>query len=85
MLDGVVASLVGGLSDAFESRVTAFVSDIKTAIGGPATRGGDGDEPDTGRSRPLAHQSEPGAHSDRVDVRTRPADAAVGLQSQRAD
>src|SRR5687767_3139345 len=76
MLDGVVASLVGGLSDAFESRVTAFVSDIKTAITEPTTRAGDGAGRGAGLARALADQSGPGTD--------RAGDTAVSLP-QRAD
>ena len=37
VLDDVVANLVTGLHDAFESRVTALVDDLKTAIGAPTS------------------------------------------------
>ena len=39
LLDDIVASLVGGLHDAFESRITTLVGDLKTSIGVPATPG----------------------------------------------
>ena len=46
VLDDVVSSLVSGLHDAFESRVTSLVDELKTALGVPARRdlaqGGDG-------------------------------------------
>ena len=35
LLDDVVATLVGGLHDAFESRINTFVGDLKTAVTGP--------------------------------------------------
>jgi uncharacterized protein DUF3618 len=35
VLDTVVANLVGGLHDAFETRVTALVNDLKSSIGAP--------------------------------------------------
>ena len=38
VLDEVVANLVGGLHEAFESRITSMVDDLKTAIGAPATK-----------------------------------------------
>ena len=38
VLDDVVANLVSGLHGAFESRITALVDDLKTAIGAPTTR-----------------------------------------------
>jgi hypothetical protein len=39
VLDDVVAGLVGGLHEAFESRITSMVNDLKTAIGAPTTGG----------------------------------------------
>ncbi|HUQ81930.1 MAG TPA: DUF3618 domain-containing protein [Gemmatimonadaceae bacterium] len=42
VLDEVVANLVGGLHEAFESRITTLVDDLKTAIGAPASRPGAG-------------------------------------------
>jgi hypothetical protein len=38
VLDEVVANLVSGLHEAFESRITSIVDDLKTAIGAPATK-----------------------------------------------
>ena len=38
VLDEVVANLVGGLHEAFESRITSMVDDLKTAIGAPVTK-----------------------------------------------
>ena len=40
VLDSVVASLVGGLHDAFESRIISMVHDLKSAVGSsrPGTR-----------------------------------------------
>ncbi len=37
VLDDVVAGLVSGLHEAFESRITSMVNDLKTAIGAPTT------------------------------------------------
>ena len=37
LLDDVVATFVGGLHDAFDSRVNTLVSDLKTSIGAPIT------------------------------------------------
>ncbi len=45
VLDDVVSNLVTGLHDAFESRITALVNDLKTAIGAPTGRQGDGPVP----------------------------------------
>jgi len=43
VLDDVVASLMGGLSTAFQGRIEGLVNELKEAIGAPATpRGGDG-------------------------------------------
>ena len=38
VLDEVVANLVGGLHEAFESRITSIVDDLKTAIGAPVSK-----------------------------------------------
>jgi hypothetical protein len=35
VLDDVVANLVGGLHDAFQSRITSLVDDLTTSIGAP--------------------------------------------------
>ena len=40
MLDDVVANLVGGLQEAFESRITSMVNDLKSAIGAPVSQPG---------------------------------------------
>jgi hypothetical protein len=40
LLDDVVSNLVTGLHDAFDTRVTALVDDLKTAIGAPAGQTG---------------------------------------------
>ena len=37
LLDDVVATFVGGLHDAFESRVNTLVTDLKSSIGAPVT------------------------------------------------
>jgi hypothetical protein len=44
VLDDVVSTLVTGLHDAFETRINALVSDLKTAIGAP-TQTGNGPAP----------------------------------------
>ena len=40
VLDDVVANLVGGLHEAFESRITSMVNDLKSAIGAPVSQPG---------------------------------------------
>jgi hypothetical protein len=83
-LDDVVANLIGGLHEAFESRITAMVNDLKTAIGAPVTRTG---TPDGARA-PAPSPGQPASSpvlADRLDVGARPADVLGGAQPQRAD
>lgn len=54
VLDTVVANLVGGLHDAFETRVTALVNDLKSSIGAPV---GDRYTGMAGRSADVASRS----------------------------
>lgn len=54
VLDTVVANLVGGLHDAFETRVTALVNDLKSSIGAPV---GDRYTAMAGRSADVASRS----------------------------
>ena len=58
VLDDVVANLVGGLHDAFESRITTLVGDLKTAIGAPTTTSpAPTAQPATARPAPIADMS----------------------------
>ena len=72
VLDDMVASLVGGLHDAFESRVTSLVNELKSAIGTPTAgsevRATDGAPP---RQAAAASQAYDGA--------------GLGVQPGRAD
>jgi len=81
VLDDVVSNLVTGLHDAFESRITALVNDLKTAIGAPTK--GDGPVPSPslgydGRATATPTQRPPGAtpvdtYGSRVDTGVSPA------------
>lgn len=75
LLDDVVASLVGGLHDAFESRISTLVGDLKSAIGAPTTATNQTVPGTPARSAPLA------------DVPAMPAsgDGASTYQPIRAD
>lgn len=84
VLDEVVANLVSGLHDAFESRITSVVNDLKTAIGAPVSPAG----ATTSGARapaPTSEQSTAGVVADRIDVGARPVDVMAGVQPQRAD
>ena|SRR5215207_8948799 len=52
LLDDVVATFVGGLHDAFDSRITALVGDLKSAIGAPTAQPAQG-APNTSPARPT--------------------------------
>jgi hypothetical protein len=71
LLDDVVASFVGGLHDAFDSRINALVTDLKTAIGAPVP----------GANQPVA--SPPARSAPVADVVR--ADSATAYDSMRAD
>ena len=82
VLDEVVANLVGGLHEAFESRITTMVNDLKSAIGAPVSQpGSNGGVRTSGTSADQASSST--LVADRVDA-SRPVDT-IGVQSQRAD
>jgi hypothetical protein len=82
VLDDVVANLVGGLHEAFESRITSMVNDLKTAIGAPVS-------PQPGTRAPIVATEPPPAPvvplADRVDTGSRPVDLSGGAQPLRAD
>jgi hypothetical protein len=75
LLDDVVATLVGGLHDAFESRISTLVGDLKTAIGAPNTT----TSPTTpaGAARPVPMADIPATPSS--------VDGASAYQPLRAD
>ena len=80
VLDDVVANLVNGLHDAFETRVTALVDELKTAIGAPVAQR-------TSRgSADLGQRNAGDVHPSAYDRGTsRPADESIGIQATRAD
>ena len=83
LLDDVVATFVGGLHDAFESRINTLVGDLKNAIGAPPTGQTTGNGGVAGtRPSPTA----PGADmaSDRT-YNPQPVDSTGGYQPIRAD
>ena len=82
VLDDVVANLVGGLHEAFESRITSLVTDLKNAIGAPSQSGANG-----GTRSPFVSADQPSTPpmADRVDVGARPTDVMGGAQPLRAD
>jgi len=41
-LDDVVATLVSGVHEALDQKITGWVGEVKSAIGAPMTHGGDG-------------------------------------------
>ena len=81
LLDDVVATFVGGLQDAFESRINTLVGDLKNAIGATtAQTAGNGGVAGTRKS--------PTAPMDTVSDRSfdpQPVDSTGGYQPIRAD
>ena len=78
VLDDVVASLMSGLHEAFDTRVTSLVDDLKTAIGAPAGQ----------RSTPTDGPPMSNAGSGTADMfdRGRGRDSGtIGIQPTRAD
>ena len=83
VLDDVVANLVTGLHEAFESRITSLVTDLKNAIGAPTSPSGS----NGGTRAPFVSTDQPSTSpmTDRVDVGARPVDVMGGAQTLRAD
>ena len=85
VLDNVVANLVNGLHDAFETRITSLVDELKTSIGAPvahqppqrSTQGGVTEVP----QRNLADV--PASTYD--GAASRSASDSMGVQAPRAD
>jgi len=82
LLDDVVSGLVSGLHEAFDTRITALVDDLKTSIGAPATgeRG----------ARTAATDATPRGSAASVPAETYDRGigrdgASVGIQATRAD
>jgi len=83
LLDDVVATFVGGLHDAFDSRIQALVGDLKNAIGAPMTQPGQaGMNATSGRPSPTAPVAD--MPTDRATY-TQPTEAANIYQPARAD
>jgi len=81
VLDDVVASLMSGLHDAFDTRITALVDDLKTAIGAPAGQRGERSTPTDGPPR-----SNVGSGTADTFDRGRGRDSGtIGIQPTRAD
>ncbi len=85
VLDDVVASLMSGLHEAFDTRVTSLVEDLKSAIGAPT-----GDR--SGRSTPTDAPPRSNAGTGTADGTTDMFDRGrgrdggmIGLQPTRAD
>jgi len=85
VLDDVVASLMSGLHEAFDTRVTSLVEDLKSAIGVPT-----GDR--SGRSTPTDSPPRSNAGTGTADGTTDMFDRGrgrdggmIGLQPTRAD
>ena len=57
VLDDVVANLVSGLHEAFDSRIGALVNDLKSAIGAPSQGGAGSGSQQQQPARPFASQS----------------------------
>ncbi len=74
VLDDVVANLMSGLHEAFDSRISTLVNDLKSAIGAP-TSPGDG----SGSARPFASQTGTDGFVDRT------TDTSGYSQAGRAD
>ena len=79
VLDDVVSNLVGGLHEAFETRVTSLVNELKTAIGAPVQQQGSQVPADVTPARATTS-----AGFDRAMARPE-NDGSVGVQSTRAD
>jgi len=80
VLDDVVANLVSGLHDAFETRITALVDELKTSIGAPVTQ-----RPSPG-SADLGQRNVADVHPSAYDRGgSRAADESIGIQPARAD
>jgi len=83
VLDDMVASLMSGLHEAFDTRVTSLVDDLKTAIGAPTGERTARVTPTDGDSAPRNNMgSDPADTLDRGRSR---ADGSIGTQATRAD
>jgi len=79
VLDDVVANLVSGLHQAFDTRVTSLVDDLKSAIGAPT-----GQQTDRSPSTDGPARNREGT-ADMVDRGRGRESGTVGIQATRAD
>ena len=67
VLDDVVANLVSGLHEAFDSRISSLVNDLKSAIGAPASQDGAASgSQQTQPARPFVNQNATDGFVDRT-------------------
>ena len=87
VLDDVVSNLVSGLHDAFESRVTSLVDELKTSLGVPPRRdlaqGGDGPVRSAAVTR-TPDSTPVDTYGSRVDTGPSPSDLP-SFNTRRAD
>ena len=78
VLDDVVANLMSGLHEAFDTRITSLVDDLKSAIGAPTGQRSERSTPTDGppRSREGADMFDRGGGRD---------SGTIGIQATRAD
>ncbi len=81
VLDDVVSSLMSGLHDAFDTRVTALVDDLKSAIGAPTGQGSVRTTPTDATPRGTTAN----VTADNYDRGLGRDDGTVGIQATRAD
>jgi hypothetical protein len=79
VLDDVVANLMSGLHEAFDTRVTSLVDDLKSAIGAPT-----GQQTDRAPSTDGPPRSREGT-ADMFDRGRAPDSGSIGIQATRAD
>ena len=79
VLDDVVANLVSGLHEAFDTRITSLVDDLKSAIGAPTGQRSERAAPTDGPPR-----SREGS-ADLFDRASSRDSGTVGIQATRAD
>ena len=83
VLDDMVASLMSGLHEAFDTRVTSLVDDLKTAIGAPTGERTARATPTDGASAPRNDMGS--GPADMLDRGRSRADGSIGTQATRAD
>ena len=83
VLDDMVASLMSGLHEAFDTRVTSLVDDLKTAIGAPTAERTARATSTDGASAPRNNMG--GDPAEMLDRGRSRADGSIGTQATRAD